>query len=110
MLAFSGRYFFRNSKVLCSIVTIFIITFILVPICGIAQLNVGNLLTKDKYLELPYNNTDNVIYVEAIMKAGKHLFLMDTGAPFFISDSLQRLYNFPVVYDAKLNDASGLLL
>jgi Aspartyl protease len=72
-----------------------------------AQLNVGNLITKNKYIELPLLNVEKEISLTATIKGNDHTFLLDTGAPFFISDSLQRLYKFPVVYQAKLSDASG---
>lgn len=96
----------KGIRFVCKSIIIFIVVCA-VPAILKAQLNVGNLITKNKCLELPLPNIEKEILLTATIKGDEYTFLLDTGAPFFISDSLQKLYKFPVVYQAKLNDATG---
>jgi hypothetical protein len=45
---------------------VILITWLAISIPDISngQLNVGNLVTKDKYLEIAYSKTNSVIYVD----------------------------------------------
>lgn len=78
------------------------------PILSHAQMNAGaKLLSKNNYYEIPYQNSDSVILTHVQLKGSSHLFMLDSGAPVFISDSLQRLYNFPVIHETTVRDATG---
>lgn len=82
--------------------------FVCFCICPIyAQLNAGNLITKDTHYEIPLHHIEKEILLTAKLKGEEFTFLLDTGAPFFISDAIQKKFNFPVIYEVKLNDASG---
>ena len=77
------------------------------PCLVFGQMNEGRLLTKNQYHEIQYSETDKVITLDVVLKGSTKKFMLDTGAPVFISDSLQELYNFPVLHKAKLEDATG---
>lgn len=84
----------------------FLILFAIVP-PGYAQLPPGQLETKDRIMELPLIDIQKEILVKAKLKGEEFTFLLDTGAPFFISNAIQKKYNFPVLFKANLSDASG---
>lgn len=71
------------------------------------QMNEGKLLSENKYYELKYTQTDKVITLDVGLKGSKKKFMLDSGAPVFISDSIQNLYNFPIIQKARLRDASN---
>jgi Aspartyl protease len=91
----------------CALRKGFISFLLLLPILGFSQLNVGKLITKSKYLELPLRNVQKEILLSATLKGKTYTFLLDTGAPFFISDSLQKVHKFPIVHRATIVDATG---
>lgn len=80
---------------------------LLSPILLKSQLNVGNLLTNLGTMEIPFRDADKEIKVQAQIKGRPCQFILDTGAPVFISEALQSEYKFPVVFEANVNDASG---
>ena len=69
-------------------------------------MNAGKLLTKNKFYQVKYSETDKVITIDVGLKGARNKFMLDSGAPVFISDSIQALYNFPVILKAELGDAS----
>ncbi|MDZ7650334.1 MAG: retropepsin-like aspartic protease [Cytophagales bacterium] len=86
---------------------IYLPALLLVPLCAQAQLPIGKLVSKNQVLEVPLNNIDNEILVNAKVRGEEFQFLLDTGAPFFISSAIQKKYDFPVLFKANLSDASG---
>ncbi len=72
-----------------------------------AQMNQGKMLTKNNYFEIPFTETRTEIHTKANLKGDDLDFMLDTGAPTFISTELQEKYNFPSVYKGKTEDASG---
>lgn len=87
-------------------IAILIVTQISV-VTSVAQLPSGQLETKNRLMELPLMDTQKEILVKAKLKGEEFTFLLDTGAPFFISNVIQNKYNFPVLFKANLSDASG---
>jgi hypothetical protein len=86
---------------------ILVYLFLLFPFSLLAQLKEGKLLEADKLFEIPYTQSDQPILLDATIRGSTHRFILDTGAPTFISDSLQKIYNFPVVMEANLEDATA---
>lgn len=86
---------------------IYFLAFALIPIVGFAQFPSGKLVTKNKYFELPLVNIEDEILVKANLRGEEFTFMLDTGAPLFISTELQKKFNFPVLFRADLKDASG---
>lgn len=74
---------------------------------SVAQLPPGQMQSKNMMMELPLIGTQREILVKAKLKGEEFTFLLDTGAPFFISNAIQDKYNFPVLFKANLSDASG---
>lgn len=72
-----------------------------------AQVNVGQLLTKDKYYEVPMNGTKKEFSLKATVKGDTFNFMLDSGAPLFISKELQDRYQFRTLLRAKVKDVSG---
>lgn len=62
-----------------------------------AQMNQGKMLTKNNYFEIPFTETRTEIHTKANLKGDDLDFMLDTGAPTFISTELQEKYNFPSV-------------
>jgi|GEM_PF-3249274 len=88
-------------KKICSLLIIFS------TINATAQMNQGKILTKNSYLEIPFTETKTEIHTKANLKGDDLDFMLDTGAPTFISTELQEKYKFPTVYKGKTEDASG---
>jgi hypothetical protein len=78
-----------------------------VGIPGYSQLPEGQLISENNMMEVPLFDTQKEILVTAKLKGEAFTFLLDTGAPFFISHAIQDKYNFPVLFKANLSDASG---
>jgi hypothetical protein len=74
---------------------------------GYGQLPKGELNSRGVRMEVPLHSTEKEILVNAKLKGDTVTFLLDTGAPFFISSAIQQTYNFPVLFKANLSDASG---
>lgn len=72
-----------------------------------AQINMGTLVTKNKYFQIPFTETAKEIHSKATIRGDEYDFMLDTGAPAFISSTLQKKYNFPHLYKGKTQDASG---
>ena len=88
-------------KNICGLLVIFI------GVNASAQMNQGKLLTKNNYLEIPFTETIKEIHTKATLKDDEYDFMLDTGAPTFISSELQEKYHFPSVYKGKTEDATG---
>ncbi|MEQ1587595.1 MAG: retropepsin-like aspartic protease, partial [Cyclobacteriaceae bacterium] len=74
---------------------------------GYTQLPPGQLESKNKIMEISLIDPQKEILVKAKLKGEEFTFLLDTGAPFFISNAIQDRFNFPVLFKANLSDASG---
>lgn len=72
-----------------------------------AQINSGRLITKNNYFEIPFTETANEIHTKATIRGDEYDFMLDTGAPAFISTELQKKYKFKTVYRGHTQDAGG---
>ena len=73
-------------------------------------MNQGNLLTKEQYWEIPFSATKKELATKAKLKGISYNFLLDTGAPLFISKELQNQFNYPVIVHSETQDAGGNLV
>lgn len=88
--------------------TFFSLSLLLIKVTpGNAQLPQGKLESTNKLMEVPLTGAQKEILVKAELKGEEFTFLLDTGAPFFISNAIQAKHNFPVLFKANLSDASG---
>src|SRR6185312_15166345 len=74
---------------------------------AIAQINKGALITKNGYFEIPYHDTKKEIRTNVVINGDTYDFMMDSGAPAFISSDLQKKYKFKVITQTKTMDAEG---
>jgi hypothetical protein len=81
--------------------------FALFTLSAYAQINQGKLLTKNNYFEIPVTETAKEIHTKATIRGDEYDFMLDTGAPAFISTELQKKYKFAHLYKGKTQDASG---
>lgn len=72
-----------------------------------AQMNMGQLITRGHYYEMPFSETSREIKTKATIKGDQYDFMLDSGAPAFISKELQKKYKFKSIYKGKTEDASG---
>lgn len=91
-----------SKKIICAFLTLFLVARI-----GFSQLPQGQLVSSGKLMTLSLVDPQKEILVRASLKGEEFTFLLDTGAPFFISNTIQDKYNFPVLFKADLSDASG---
>lgn len=66
--------------------------FALFTLSAYAQINQGKLLTKNNYFEIPFTETAKEIHTKATIRGDEYDFMLDTGAPAFISTELQKKY------------------
>jgi len=71
------------------------------------QINEGKLITKDGYLEIPFTETRKEFHADATLKDDKYSFMLDSGAPAFISREIQDKYKFPLIFKMKVKDSGG---
>ena len=84
-----------------------LLTIMLIPVCTLAQINSGDLITKNGYFEIPFTETKKEIRLKASLKGEESEFMLDSGAPAFISKEIQGKYKFPYLMRARTRDASG---
>ncbi len=72
-----------------------------------AQINQGKLLSKNSYFEIPFTETTKEIHTKVTIRGDEYDFMLDTGAPAFISSGMQKKYKFPLLHKGKTQDASG---
>ncbi len=76
-----------------------------------AQMNLGAQITKNNYFEIPFTGTVSEIKTKVTLtNNGEYDFMLDTGAPAFISSEVQKKYKFPILYKSKTEDAGGKLV
>ena len=83
---------------------------VLIMLCtlqAVAQFNQGELITRNNYFEIPFTQTHTEIHAKAGLRGDEYDFMLDTGAPTFISSDLQKKYKFPVLIRSKTQDGSG---
>ena len=59
------------------------------------------------YLELPYENVNGKIFIEAVVDGHKGRFIFDTGAPFYITHALWQKLGSADTRDQGIIDAAG---
>lgn len=86
---------------------VYFLLLTLVSLRTSAQMNQGALATRGKYYEIPFTGTDREIHAKASLKGEDMDFMLDTGAPTFISTTVQDKYHFPRLLKTQSQDASG---
>jgi Aspartyl protease len=71
------------------------------------QLNSGRLVSGDAYYEIPFKDTKSEIKLKAKLRGDEYDFMLDSGAPMFISSDMQQKYKFPVLFSGRITDATG---
>ena len=69
-----------------------------------SDLNNGNFVNPDYFIELPFQKINNKIIVDVELGGKKRKFLMDTGAPMVISKELFNELNYAVLSKQKISD------
>lgn len=69
--------------------------------------NKGGTLSKNYYVELPYELTNGYLFVNVEMNGIKRKFLVDTGAPLQITSALFGELKPAVINSTEITDASG---
>lgn len=72
-----------------------------------AQINSGDLITKNKYYEVVLSDIIREIRLQASLHGDEYDFMLDTGAPAFISKEMQDKYQFKYMMRGKAKDAGG---
>jgi hypothetical protein len=67
----------------------------------------GELLGGHQLYEIGYADTRKEIFTTGKIRNDEYRFMMDSGAPVFISDAMQRKYHFPYIVESNVKDASG---
>src|SRR5690242_5049989 len=71
-------------------------------------MNAGELVNKHFFFSIPYEISSDSAAVITITMAGKpRRFMIDTGAPLVISESLQRELQFPILVKTVTKDSNG---
>jgi len=86
---------------------IFAIGFLCFAICLQGQtidLNQGNFIANDYFIELPYQNINDKIIIEIELGGKKRKFIVDTGAPLVLSKALFEALNCPVLSKQPVSD------
>ena len=70
-------------------------------------MNQGGTMTKNYYVELPYENINGKIVLTALIKNKPHRFLFDTGAPTALSEELARQIGAEAIHSTIARDVNG---
>lgn len=73
-------------------------------------MNRGDLIIKNGYFEIPFTETQKEMRLKASIKGEEFEFMLDSGAPVFISKEMQKKFQFPYIMRAKAKDASGQMI
>lgn len=79
----------------------------LLLIAGDATFNKGYVDNKGFYVSVPFETKNDLLIVQVTIKGRPKKFLLDTGAPTTISQSLQQQYKFDVTGSIAGNDING---
>ncbi len=72
-----------------------------------AQLNKGKLITRNNYFESNITCTKTEFITKATVDGEECDFILDTGAPVFISKEMQKKHHFKSILKTKTKDAGG---
>jgi hypothetical protein len=87
--------------------------YLLMMFCSLrtnAQWSAGVLQTRHAYCEIPLTETLHEIHTKATLRGDEYDFMIDSGAPAFISSDIQKKYHFKVLFSGKVQDATGNLV
>jgi hypothetical protein len=67
----------------------------------------GELVSRNTFYQIPYKDTRKEIFTAGYLRGQKHQFMMDSGAPTFISKALHDRYHYPPLEQQHMKDVSG---
>lgn len=79
----------------------------LLLIAGDATFNKGYVDNKGFYVSVPFETKNDLLIIQVTIKGRSKKFLLDTGAPTTISQSLQQQYKFDITGSIAGNDING---
>jgi hypothetical protein len=76
-------------------------------LCQKGIMNQGELVSKDVYHKISFNNTTDEIIAYTSLKGNFYKCIFDTGAPFSISKEVQEKLKYPVIQKVPVSDAEN---
>ena len=97
-----------NLKIAKRLFALLVLSFLVSPLFAQTNYNQGNIKQKSYFQKIPYQKVREMLIVVPVTIDGKiYRFMLDTGAPLYISHKLYMELNLQIIGQTKVSDASG---